>query len=307
MLSLKLHKIVSCFLQVVDFGSGKGYLGTQLVLYHGMPVLGIDARQTNTQSAMRRSKILDKQWEGLRRNADLSSQGITLTKKEKKKLKFQKLTEMEHHSSENVSAIPSIENKNNQYKHPENRHKPQAKYVSCTMFIDKNTNFTDLVKDHFPEIIGFEGPDIESDCMCFNRECEEMSSKVSNSQQENDKRIISQNEVAHCNTDSNCDRDKCSASRPSDSEVSGMVQDLKYLQVTQLADRSPKCPKLFLTGLHTCGSLANTSLEIFVNSAEIKGLCNVGCCYHLLEEKFERHSREADEGDLGEEKGMGQK
>lgn len=306
-LSLKLHKIQQffCFLQVVDFGSGKGYLGTQLVLHHGIPVLGIDAQQTNTQSALRRSNILDKQWEGLKRNADLSSQSITLTKKEKKKLKVQKLAEMEHHSSENVLAISSCENKDNQYKHSED--KPHAKYVPCTMFIDKNTNFTDLVKDHFPEVTGFEEHDIESDCRCFKRECEEMSSKGSNSKQENGKRIISQNEVGSCNTDSNCDRDKCSASRPSDSEMSGMVQDLKCLQVTDLADRSPDCPRLFLAGLHTCGSLANTSLEIFVNSAKIKGLCNVGCCYHLLEEKFERHSRETDECDLDEEKGMGNK
>jgi len=39
-----------------------------------------------------------------------------------------------------------------------------------------------------------------------------------------------------------------------------------------------------LTGLHTCGNLAPNCLNIFVQNPEIKLMCNVGCCYHLLTE-----------------------
>ncbi|XP_055390410.1 probable methyltransferase-like protein 25 [Condylostylus longicornis] len=41
-----------------------------------------------------------------------------------------------------------------------------------------------------------------------------------------------------------------------------------------------------LTGLHTCGNLAPTCLKIFKDQTCIKYLCNIGCCYHLLNEEF---------------------
>lgn len=52
-----------------------------------------------------------------------------------------------------------------------------------------------------------------------------------------------------------------------------------------------------LSGLHTCGNLAASCMEIFQNNLDIRSICNVGCCYHLLDEQFakndffvERHS-----------------
>lgn len=42
-----------------------------------------------------------------------------------------------------------------------------------------------------------------------------------------------------------------------------------------------------LVGLHTCGNLASNSIKQFVRNENIKLLCNVGCCYHLIFEEFE--------------------
>ncbi|XP_057240862.1 probable methyltransferase-like protein 25 isoform X5 [Malurus melanocephalus] len=42
-----------------------------------------------------------------------------------------------------------------------------------------------------------------------------------------------------------------------------------------------------LVGLHTCGDLAANTLRIFAAKPEIKAICSVGCCYHLLSEQFE--------------------
>ena len=48
--------------------------------------------------------------------------------------------------------------------------------------------------------------------------------------------------------------------------------------------------RLMLTGLHTCGNLAASVLQLFVNNPlPVRVLCNVGCCYHLLEEEFVRN------------------
>jgi hypothetical protein len=44
---------------------------------------------------------------------------------------------------------------------------------------------------------------------------------------------------------------------------------------------------LCLVGLHTCGNLASNSLKQFVRNDEMKVVCSVGCCYHLLYEEFE--------------------
>ncbi|XP_050696122.1 protein split ends-like isoform X2 [Eriocheir sinensis] len=47
---------------------------------------------------------------------------------------------------------------------------------------------------------------------------------------------------------------------------------------------------LGLVGLHTCGNLASSSLRLFVSDPRVAFLCNVGCCYHLLEEEFSRNT-----------------
>lgn len=46
---------------------------------------------------------------------------------------------------------------------------------------------------------------------------------------------------------------------------------------------------IMLTGLHTCGNLAGNMLQLFIGNRDARVLCNVGCCYHLLEEHFVRN------------------
>ena len=41
-----------------------------------------------------------------------------------------------------------------------------------------------------------------------------------------------------------------------------------------------------LMGLHTCGNLAPNSLKIFLANNSMKFCCNVGCCYHHLDEEY---------------------
>ncbi len=47
--------------------------------------------------------------------------------------------------------------------------------------------------------------------------------------------------------------------------------------------------KMGMMGLHTCGNLAPSSIKIFFATMSAKFLCNVGCCYHGLEEEFYRN------------------
>lgn len=47
---------------LVDIGDGKGYLSSFLALYYNIPVLGIDASVANTDGALKRVKMLEKDW-----------------------------------------------------------------------------------------------------------------------------------------------------------------------------------------------------------------------------------------------------
>ena len=52
-------------MQVVDIGSGRGYLGCHLSLMYQIPVVGIDSSASNTGSAAERTRLLRKHWCGL--------------------------------------------------------------------------------------------------------------------------------------------------------------------------------------------------------------------------------------------------
>jgi len=62
--------------------------------------------------------------------------------------------------------------------------------------------------------------------------------------------------------------------------------DLKQLFSTHFDEFDATNQELGLMGLHTCGDLAANSLQIFLANDCIKFCCNVGCCYHLLNEEF---------------------
>ncbi|XP_030843845.1 methyltransferase-like protein 25 [Strongylocentrotus purpuratus] len=55
--------------QVIDIGSGKGYLGQFLTMQYGINVISVDSSETNTNGALKRNNRLSKQWRGIVKNA----------------------------------------------------------------------------------------------------------------------------------------------------------------------------------------------------------------------------------------------
>ena len=45
-----------------------------------------------------------------------------------------------------------------------------------------------------------------------------------------------------------------------------------------------------MTGLHTCGDLASASMKLFIDDDHVQNYVAVGCCYHLLTERFSEGS-----------------
>lgn len=61
---------------------------------------------------------------------------------------------------------------------------------------------------------------------------------------------------------------------------------------SQLHDIIEDLEDCLMVGLHTCGDLAPSTLRIFTSKAEVKAVCSVGCCYHLLSEEFENQHKD---------------
>ncbi|XP_016133659.1 methyltransferase-like protein 25 [Sinocyclocheilus grahami] len=54
-----------------------------------------------------------------------------------------------------------------------------------------------------------------------------------------------------------------------------------------------------LVGLHTCGDLAPSTLRMFRAKQELRAVCSVGCCYHLLSEEFDQDRQGCVDGVCG--------
>lgn len=50
-----------------------------------------------------------------------------------------------------------------------------------------------------------------------------------------------------------------------------------------------ECGNFMLAGLHTCGNLGASIMRLFASNSDLGILCNIGCCYHLLEEDYLRN------------------
>ena len=279
--------------QVFDFGSGKGYLSQQLVRQHSMSVIGVDARASNTKSAQRRHAILGRQWQGLQRNATLAAQNVKLTKKEKKKIKETEKSlrakELETGVSdinllETEKATKVLETGSKDVYHSGNHQQRievsdvdscLPRFVPCTLFIDKTTDIMSVVSQCFPEYAEGKCPE---NGRKVSPDCASGTSPLLSDANTNDT-------IPHTNLDSNS---RSISLLPNGNQLPNTVarsSDTACISRTNLEASSPTT-RLLLTGLHTCGNLGSASVELFATNPVFQVLCNVGCCYHQLTEKF---------------------
>ncbi|XP_052811099.1 probable methyltransferase-like protein 25 [Mya arenaria] len=311
---------------VLDFGSGKGYLSNQLVLQHGIPVIGADARDINTRSAERRKNILAKQWEGLERNVKLASSNQKLTKKEKKKLKAasdKSINDVMKSSGDGIdnSTVKSTHSQPNCVKA---KSACKARFVPCTVYIDKETDFMDIVEKCIPEILekrrnrlySAAGDNCQSKQVCTRKTIHKLPNSFKHSYESVDMindHIISN--LASVSVSNDCNSEQSDRITKAEDESSckpiicensnaemavnyhlcehcscsdNSVEDGESLLTTERCEQQPPQNdfRILLTGLHTCGNLASTSVELFATSPVLTALCNVSCCYHFLHERF---------------------
>ncbi|XP_048877335.1 methyltransferase-like protein 25 isoform X2 [Brienomyrus brachyistius] len=233
-----------CARQVIDVGSGKGYLCSFLSMQYGLKVFGIDASSTNTHGAWERNRKLKKyskayQRHGRRRAlASVPSSG----------------TGDEAQEEENILSAGSG---------PEvilGGSQPEA--------------FGLGPEDPF---LGLLSPEAVEPPMSRVPPCE-----LTNEERERRKR-------------KNLERKAQSAK--DDSLYSPLTS---YVTAeTELRDIITDLQDAVVVGLHTCGDLAPSTLRMFVAKRELRALCSVSCCYHLLSEEFDHPAGDGPTGGWG--------
>ncbi|XP_064089296.1 probable methyltransferase-like protein 25 isoform X2 [Macrobrachium nipponense] len=255
---------------IVDLGSGKGYLSTSLTLQYNLNVVAIDSSEENTSNAMVRKTKLQKFWKSLKKTEEDKLLGRPL---KKGKHRTRKIKPVEAELRESPSS---------QYNRDSSRH------IAITAFVTENTDLLQVVKASIES-----GDDVSSGSLV-----EDGSSSFTGNQSssfENEYRELMRSSDTRRLEDGNAKYyiDRASKSeRPQESGERDSAENyvLKNKESPVASQNKwSDVNKLGLVGLHTCGNLAPSSMKIFLSNPALAFLCNVGCCYHLMEEEFSQN------------------
>nr|XP_004650208.2 methyltransferase-like protein 25 isoform X1 [Jaculus jaculus] len=245
--------------QVIDVGSGKGYLSSFLFLKYGFKVYGIDSSNTNTHGAKERNRKLKKHWKQYPTQSRVDVSGLALNMAEETKVQkeinyktdFENMCGHSPLNQESMSTsefLPGLSGSiiSGISHQMENLHAQPLEKEH--LFFDSAFSLTDLLPINAVELTSSQTHDREM--TRTNKGRRKVTSKSSESN------LYS----------------PLTSVITADSELQDIIKDLE---------------DCLLVGLHTCGDLSPNTLRIFTSKPEVKGLCSVGCCYHLLSEEFE--------------------
>uniref|UniRef100_A0A5F5PRK2 Methyltransferase like 25 n=1 Tax=Equus caballus TaxID=9796 RepID=A0A5F5PRK2_HORSE len=246
--------------QVIDLGSGKGYLSSFLSLKYGLKVYGIDSSNTNTHGAEERNRKLKKHWKVYHTRSKLDVNGLVLKMAKERKVQ------------DGINCKADIEGDCDS--------SPANQEEKCT---------SDFLPDFSGSVISNIRKQMENlhvhshqeDNLCFGNAFSLIDLLPINAIEPTSSCRIPKRKMSEANKERRKTTSKSNESNiyspltsfiTADSDLNDIIKDLE---------------NCLMVGLHTCGDLAPNTLRIFTSKSEIKGVCSVGCCYHLLSEEFE--------------------
>ncbi|XP_047644304.1 probable methyltransferase-like protein 25 isoform X1 [Phacochoerus africanus] len=250
--------------QIIDLGSGKGYLSSFLSLKYGLKVYGIDSSNTNTHGAEERNRKLKKHWRVYHRRSKLDVSALAWQTAKERKLQ----DEIECNAyAEGVGNSSTA----NQEKMSTSDFLPDFSGSVISSIRKQMENLH--VHSHREENLYFENAFSVRDLLPIN------AIESTSSQTPKRKMLETNKERRKVTSKSNESNvySPLTSFITADSELHDIIKDLE---------------DCLMVGLHTCGDLAPNTLRIFAAKSEIKGVCSVGCCYHLLSEEFENPHKE---------------
>uniref|UniRef100_A0A8B9FAS0 Methyltransferase like 25 n=1 Tax=Amazona collaria TaxID=241587 RepID=A0A8B9FAS0_9PSIT len=256
--------------QVIDIGSGKGYLGSFLSVQYNLKVYGIDSSNINTNGAHERNRKLKKHWRAYqsRGRANLKSQ------------RLEKANDRAVESEIKCKAINEKPLNNDSSLQSQDQMAIQDLVPSCGF---KGTATCEMRKQTEADLVAWTQSDeskLSEEVLAILNVLPADAVEVSSSQ---------------CNCGELCEEEKARRKMASlKANVSKSSESNLYFPLTsritaetELSDIITDLEDCMMVGLHTCGDLAANTLRIFTAKPEIKAVCSVGCCYHLLSEQFE--------------------
>ncbi|XP_062373738.1 methyltransferase-like protein 25 [Sardina pilchardus] len=243
--------------QVIDVGSGKGYLSTHLSMLYGLQVFGIDSSSTNTHGAQERSRKL-------KRHSRVNQK---LKKDAKESGRLAGAGKTEEHRESGMGEFVATENNSTQLQDTQ---LSAVAEVPVDVSIQIGEPVECAVEDE-----GMTDPFLST--LSLNA-VEPISGRIPPSQlskEERERRMRENLEKKSYNRDS--------------SSSSLFLPLTSYVTAeTELREVIPELRDAVMVGLHTCGDLASSTLRMFVSKRELHAICSVGCCYHLLSEEFDQ-------------------
>uniref|UniRef100_A0A8B9NS06 Methyltransferase like 25 n=1 Tax=Accipiter nisus TaxID=211598 RepID=A0A8B9NS06_9AVES len=257
--------------QVIDIGSGKGYLSSFLSMQYNLKVYGIDSSNSNTNGAHERNRKLKKHWRAYqsRGRANLKSQ------------RFEKANDRPVENEVKCNAVIEKPLNNDSSLQSQDQGTIQDLVPSC--------GFTEIATSETSK-------QTEVDLVARTQSDENKLSEevlaILNVLPADAVEVFSSSQ---CNCGELCEEEKAQrkmaslkakASKSSESNLYFPLTSCITAE-TELSDIITDLEDCMMVGLHTCGDLAANTLRIFTAKPEIKAVCSVGCCYHLLSEQFE--------------------
>uniref|UniRef100_A0A1A7XUZ0 Methyltransferase like 25 n=1 Tax=Iconisemion striatum TaxID=60296 RepID=A0A1A7XUZ0_9TELE len=246
--------------QVIDVGSGKGYLSSFLSLQYGLQVFGIDASSTNTHGAQERNRKLKKfsrAYQKLKKAARTQTEAAHSPQEERVKIKPE--------PNEDKDALCD--------RLAGSRSQEEEKVSISSLHINPAVETqTELIPETGEPFFSVLSADV----------MESSPPRVPSSQLSAEEKERRKRENLARKAQSNKDG------------ASGVFSPLTSFVTahTELRELIAELEDAVMVGLHTCGDLAPSSLRMFVDKPELAAVCGVGCCYHLLSEEFDPSGHE---------------
>ncbi|KAL3977276.1 TNF receptor-associated factor 4 [Sarotherodon galilaeus] len=261
-----MSEVVACLAQhcgvnqVIDVGSGKGYLSSFLSLQYALRVYGIDSSSTNTHGAQERNRKLKKFSKAYQKHTKAARTQAEATHSPQEEL-IEKKTGL--NGDEDVLSGNG----------PRIRSQEEERVLTSSSGIN-------------PAVEGHSEQNPETDELFLSALSVDViqpaSPRVPPSQLSAEERERRKRENLERKAQSRAD------------STGAMFSPLtSYVTAeTELRDLINELEDAVMVGLHTCGDLAPSTLRMFVAKPELAAVCSVGCCYHLLSEEFDPAGQE---------------
>uniref|UniRef100_S4R8I8 Methyltransferase like 25 n=1 Tax=Petromyzon marinus TaxID=7757 RepID=S4R8I8_PETMA len=233
--------------QVIDLGSGKGYLSSYLSMQFGLRVFGIDSSAVNTRGAAERNRKLGKFWKGYKKRA-CTVNGCKETSSDEHTQSYENGSSLTE-SMQNKSAGTNV--------------KPEEGLAASS-----ELNYFFNNREGVALSIG---TDVSPEGDLLLKELTEITEV-----QDLRPKDMSVEERAR--------RKQVNLEAKSSKEGGVNAQTLLTCWITPDTEIEQLITGMetgLLVGLHTCGDLAATTMRLFAGRAALRGVCTVACVLQL--------------------------